>query len=149
MTKFLTLLLLFFVFLSCQTPSQYEKVKSFLNVINQDIDLNDYKGLIVINERGSCINCNFAFSQAISKHIGNENVLFIVSTAGNNIDISPYLESEKSNIIFDYNNNFFKLKMVDRCAIFTLSNQSIDTIIEINLDNIQMSYDFFKKNLEN
>ncbi len=145
MNRFSLILLL--ILAACQSPSQYQKVDDFLSSINPDINLKDYKSVVVINERGSCIHCNAAFNTAISKYIDRTEVLFVISSSGNHIDISPYLQNKYSNIVLDYANNFYKLGLVNQCAILILEHQRIDTIIDIKLDNIQMSYDFFKTTL--
>jgi hypothetical protein len=72
----------------------------------------------------------------MSAYLEQDSTLFIVSTPGAKIDISPYLKKESSNIILDFRKEFNKLNIINHSSIFKLKESAIDTIIEFDVKNI-------------
>ncbi len=140
---FVALMGIFFNF-SCKNEviSNYAKIDKFLST-KYHKKINKYDYLIIINEQGNCLNCNNNFSKSVSKHIKSDNVLYIISTQGFNVDISPYVNKNHSNVLFDYDNEFSKLNLVKKCAIIDLGEHKIDTIIQIDAYNISNSINNF------
>jgi len=142
--KISSLLLVFILFYSCiNKTTNYDKIQTFIKD-RFDKDLNTYDYLIVINEQGDCLNCNNKFSLALSKYLNNNNVLYLVSTPGFNIDVSPYIKKDHSNVLLDYKNEFSKLDLVKRCAIIDFGTEKIDTIIQVDVSNIKSTLNTFK-----
>jgi len=140
MSKSLIYIMLFvLVFFSCASPqkSDYEKINNYLRTVHNYHELQLYKNIVVINESGTCMNCNNSFSKSMTKNIENDNVLFLICSPGRKVDISGYLDTEKSNILFDFHNKFGKLNLVNHCAIIKLEDKKIDTIIEIDVNNVR------------
>ncbi len=147
MNKILSFIVLLLITFACKSPNDFERIENFLKEKTEaKIRLSNYKALVVLNETGTCINCNFAFTNVMSDYIEKDQILFLVSSSGSHIDISAFLDANKSNVVFDYDNQFSQLNLVNHCAIIEFKNLKIDTIIEINLDNIELSIDYFKQN---
>jgi len=145
MLKQVSRVLFFLIFLnSCNNKvTNYEKIQIFIkNKFNKDLKSYDY--LIVINEQGDCLNCNNKFSVTLSKYLDNNNVLYLVSTPGFNIDVSPYIKKDYLNVLLDYENEFSKLNLVKKCAIIDLGEQKIDTIIQVDVSNVNSVESNFK-----
>ena len=137
------LLLVIILLNSCNHKvTNYEKIETFIKK-NFNKDLNGYDYLIVINEQGDCLNCNNKFSVTLSKYLDNNNVLYLVSTPGFNIDVSPYIKKDHSNVLLDYNNEFSKLDLVKKCAIIDFGTKKIDTIIQVDVSNIKSTLNTF------
>lgn len=134
---------LFLIYSCSYKDSEYDKMKEFLSQ-KYDVELKDYDYLVVINEQGDCMNCNNLFSKAISSAIVNHNVLYLISSPGTNIDISPYLKYEYNNILLDFGNHFSELQIVDKCAIIELGKNKVDTIIKIDFSNVHSANDIIK-----
>jgi len=116
--------------------NDYEKINHFL--VNK-LDYNDLRSqdfLIVINEMGTCMNCNNSFSKYMSKYIDSEKVLFLICSSGSRIDISMYLNSEENLILYDMHNDFSELNLINQSGIFKLKDEKIDTLIKINVKNV-------------
>lgn len=130
--------ILFLLFLtSCSSEtSQYDKLENFLSEELDFSDLDDYNAVVVINEMGDCINCNDSFSKMMTKHLKNKRFLYIISTSGTKVDVSGYLNSDTDNILFDFRNNFKNLNLLEKSAIIMIENNKIDTIIQIDKDNL-------------
>lgn len=128
---------------NCRPLSDYEKLAQFVTRIDMSQKLCRYSALVVINENGTCINCNFAFAKAMAAYVDVDSVLFMVSSYGQNIDISGYLNHDKDNVLFDQTDQFSTLNLIETCGIIEFRDQQIDTIIEVKLDNIQKSIDAF------
>jgi hypothetical protein len=139
-----------FILLSCSDVKTTETYFSELDTYfknNHNFDsLSFYHYLVVINEQGDCLNCNNKFSKAMAKNVSDKNVLFLIATSGINVDISPYLgKEEEKNILFDLNNDFKKLNLINHSAIFKLEHNKVDTIVEIDVSNVDSSPSFIFK----
>ena len=134
MNKHLTILLLILLLASCKQQNDYQKIISLLD--EKNIQITNYKQLVAINTLGDCLNCNNTFSLEMSAYLEQDSTLFIVSTPGAKIDISPYLKKESSNIILDFRKEFNKLNIINHSSIFKLKESAIDTIIEFDVKNI-------------
>lgn len=139
MNKISIYILGLFLIFSCSKVKDYEKIDSFLKSELNYKDLKDKEFLIVINEMGSCINCNNAFSKYMAKYIDSEKVLFLICSSGSRIDISMYINSEENHILYDMYNKFSGLNLINQSGIFKLKNEEIDTLIKINLKNINQN----------
>lgn len=135
---------LFFSFYSCGNKelSTYDQIEYFFNENYQFNHLNEYNYLVVINEKGDCMNCNNSFSLAMSKNIKKSNVLFLISSPGYSIDISSYTKDKKHNVFYDYREKFNELNLINHSAIFIFNNNKVDSIIQINSSNLNNQIDF-------
>lgn len=131
----LSILFLFFAFVQCAEPTEYEKIAGFCRENGLD-DLSKYSTVVVINEEGNCLNCNNSFAISQAKSIEEESILFIVSGSGTRVDISPYLNRSASNVILDSKDAFRKLNLVQSCAVISLSKNQIEKITPISAKNI-------------
>jgi len=134
MNKYIFIYTIILLILSCNQVSNYEKIESLLFTEFEFENLHEMDYIVIINELGDCLNCNNAFSVAMSKYIESENILFIICGTGSRVDISPYINSTSNQVIWDKRNSFIKLNLVGRSAIIKLKKQRLDTIIEIELD---------------
>lgn len=123
------------LFSSCTNQTDYEKVKSFFYSKGKS-GFDEFEYIVIINEEGTCLNCNKIFAEAMSNNIQDHDVLFILSGNGTKIDISPFTESRDENIIMDYDKEFNKLGLVNQCALFKIDNQRIVKKIEIGKENV-------------
>jgi len=118
--------------------SEFEKIENFIKKQEFPRDLDSFSEIIVINDKGSCIQCNNDFARLISSKLEDKTTLFIISQDGTKVDISFYLENTNGeNILFDFNEEFSKLNIVNGCAIMKLSEKSLGKKTIINTKNIQ------------
>lgn len=101
-------------------------VKHFYTEQTQRDDFSKYRRAIIINENGTCLNCNNAFAQAHAKNIVDDSTLFIVSSEGAKVDISPYISRQHRNVIWDTSYAFESLFTLDQCTILEL-NPEVDS----------------------
>lgn len=114
--------------------SSFEKLELYCK--SKQKTIANYKHVIVINEIGTCINCNNIFAKNQGENLNADSTLFIVSGIGNKVDLSSYIDRESSNLIFDEAAGFDSLNIVKSCAIITLSKDSIRSIELINVNNV-------------
>lgn len=136
-SRFLLFLLL--LISSCSNPKppdQYEKIEAFYTQFKKG-NLDQYTRIIVINEDGTCLNCNNLFAKNQAGNLSGDSILFIVSGYGTKVDISAYVGKNAPNLILDPENEFRKLNLQKNCAIIELENKKIKTITPINAQNIQ------------
>lgn len=133
------------LFVSCSTNekshghlSDFDKVQAFYesNLPKEGKPFNNYKYVVVINERGDCMNCNNTFSKKVASSIKNESVLFILSGNGTKVDLSSFIKDEYPNVIWDQLAKFNSLQIVNKCAVLELKKNTIASITLINIDNI-------------
>ncbi len=140
----LSILFVSFVVFSCvdstskkpveKIRSNYEKLVQYCKEKNHPV--NHYKTIIVINEIGTCINCNNIFSKGQGENLNSDSILFIVSGVGNKVDLSAYVDQKSPNLIYDVSSGFDELNIVKSCAIISLHPNEIDTIEQINVNNV-------------
>ncbi len=63
------------------------------------------------------MNCNNSFATIMADSLDVEDILFIVSCDGCKVDISPYIEIDRENVIWDKNLDFNELEIVKTCAV--------------------------------
>lgn len=136
MNKISIYTLTFLLCFSCSNMKSYDKIDAFLKTELDYSELKNKEFLIVLNEMGSCLNCNNAFSKYMAKYIDSEKVLFLICSSGSRIDISMYINSEENHILYDMRNKFSELELINQSGIFKLKNGEIDTIIKISVDNV-------------
>ncbi|MNU95255.1 hypothetical protein D3C71_852660 [compost metagenome] len=117
-------------------PDEYEKIEVFYQQFKKG-NLEQYNKIIVINEEGTCLNCNNIFARNQAEKINKTTNLFIVSGRGTRVDISAYISKNAPNLILDHTNEFSRLNLVKGCAIIELENKKIKTITPIDAQNIQ------------
>ena len=145
MNKLLIFTSVSFLFFGCGTKSTYEKIDSF----TQDkfnLSINTYDYVVVINEQGECMECNGNFTKSMKEFIDHKNVLFLISCAGNMIDISGFKQQNQKNIQYDYRNDFGKLLSLEHCAIIDLKDGTA-SVQEINTMNLYSELKEFESNL--
>lgn len=120
---------------SCAKPSGYEKIERFYHQFKKG-DFGRFKRVIVINEEGTCLNCNNIFAQSQFQKVDEASNLFIVSAQGTRVDISAYISKNAPNLIMDYTNEFGRLNLVKGCTIFELENKQISKTTLIKADNV-------------
>lgn len=133
--KLINLVLLLFILSSCYKPSNYEKIESFYHQFKNG-DFNQFKRVIVINEGGTCLNCNNIFARSQVQKVNDPANLFIVSAQGTRVDISAYISKNAPNLIMDYKNEFSHLNLVKGCTIFELENKKIVKTTLIKANNV-------------
>ena len=131
---YICILIIFFV--GCAEPSNFERIDDLLKSEFRFKQLTDYDQIIVINEMGECMKCNNTFAEGMSRYLDRDNLLFVICSAGNRVDISPFIEEEKANVILDYGNEFESLGLIHHCAIFELDDKKVDAIVEVSTDNV-------------
>lgn len=100
-------------------------IRDFYFEETQKDDFSKYRRVVIINENGTCLNCNNAFAQAHAKNIADDSTLFIVSSEGAMVDISPYISRQRPNVIWDTFYAFESLLTMNQCAILEL-NPEVD-----------------------
>lgn len=104
--------------------------------------VEQYNRIFILTERG-CVSCNRSFSNFIEKEL-DDHSLCILNASGRIVDISYYLENELKNVAFDYDNLFITNNIVETSSVIYLKNKEIDTIIELNVEQLERQFKFFK-----
>lgn len=136
--SFYILIILFLVACTNRHQTKYEKIESFFKeYYGNKITLSKYKAIVIVNDKGNCMNCTNAFSKYIAQKISNPKILFIISQNGVKVDISKYLNNERPNLILDRNEDFSKLNIITGSGILYLKGQRITDSLVIDYMNIE------------
>jgi len=123
---------------SSNQESNFAKIENFIQHHGITEPLSKFKKLIIINDKGTCIQCNNDFSKMISTNLNDKTTLFIISQDGTKVNISAFLDSKNSeNLILDFKEEFSKLNIVDGCAIIEIKEESLGEKTIINTQNIK------------
>lgn len=128
-------------------PNRYDQIDAFLKKELNFQDLDKYQKIVVVNELGDCMNCNNSFVEKVALLKSDTTLLFLISTPGSRVDITPFIEKQ-DNILHDPYGNFEQVDLVRSCAIIELNEQHVDTIIAVNsgnLNGLELLADFYKQ----
>lgn len=134
---------LIFLFAACNKPTLQQQMLSVFKEKGVKINENT-EGVFILDDEG-CLTCNRAFGTIISKLLDNQKVNFIVTADANKVDISDYLEkSYQPNILIDRKKTIFKNEFFNHSTILFMSKLQIDTIIIINVNDLEQQMDLVK-----
>ncbi len=105
------------VLLGCTDNFEKESIVKFYEEHCPSGNIYNYRKIVVINDLGGCMNCNNSFATIMADSLDVEDILFIVSCDGCKVDISPYIEIDRENVIWDKNLDFNELEIVKTCAV--------------------------------
>lgn len=123
--------------ISCRKDDSYESLVNYLRTQHHYELTPQISSIAVVNESGSCINCNKTFSDFMFDFIDHEELLFIICSNGIRMDISPFLNTGKKNILLDPDNEFRKTNLLDEPGVIFLNQTGIDTIFTVNPNSIE------------
>jgi len=117
--------------------SMYEKLNTYLLSLSDTLTVKKYDVVIFLSDC-SCPSCGKSFSDFICQQIFNEKrMLIILNAKGKQFNTSPYLSDTVKNVVTDYSNDFFHLKIAsERTSIIVLNKNNIDGIYPINAETI-------------
>lgn len=128
--------------LSCnsQPPIRHDLLQKFYVPPSFEIK-KDTKAIVFISDH-NCATCNQMFVDFVSKKIDHEHIIFVVSSGMNSIDISPFLNATKRNIIYDDSKQLYNDDKLQTSMIFILNQDQVDTIIRVNAREINNQIDY-------
>ncbi len=121
----------------------YHRIEKFFLKNNTNID--SVNAILVITNYGECMNCNRIFADYIKSYVNKKNVKIIITEEGSDIDISPFLNS--NNVIFDFEEQFLKIDVVNGTSVIFLNNKQIDTIVNIKSSTFKEQLTFIENKI--
>ena len=120
------------------------ELQKYVHRLQGGFRMEDYKAIVYLSEN-TCPSCNHAFSQAVGQYaLGNDSLLVIVNAKGRTMNLTPYWEYDGKNLIFDYTDNFLRLRLSTGSCIILLKECQIDSVVFIQPDNLDDSVDYLK-----
>jgi hypothetical protein len=147
MSKLIYLIVLF----GCSSPQKENRdlLKSCISFLEQKkitIYTEQEQSIFFINETG-CIACIKSFSNLITNYVNNKSTAIIISVSSSSLDISAFLNDTAANIYFDDNNEFKKATGLESSSAIFIKNESIDTVITIDINNLEEKLEYINKRL--
>lgn len=128
--------------LSCNSNTKevdenFEKVQA---IITDSLKIaRSFEHIFILSEYG-CPVCNSILYNYMLK-ADHENSLYIISNLGSRLDLTKF-ETNISNatVVYDYRDLMYRSKMIDDgSAYIHIIDSSIDTIVNFNIENIELS----------
>ena len=96
------------------------KLAYYYHQIYPNGDFGKYDKAVVIREGKRCPTCDKRFARGQEMNVNDTNTLFIVAALGILVDISPYVDIPRDNVIWDTMLLFDDINMVDSSMVFDL-----------------------------
>ena len=150
-SKIIALFLIVFTYSQCinitsavgqtkNTPlSDYDKLENYLHTLSNTLSVKNYDAIIFISDKeGSCFSCLKSFSDFVSQNLLNYNrILIILNAKGERINTSPYLSDTVKNVVTDYSNDFFRLKMATTAtSVIVIKENKIEGVCPVNPETL-------------
>lgn len=99
------------------------------------------KAIVIISDN-SCIPCNESFSTLIATSLNNPTVQFVIAAHASHLDLTPYINSTRKDIMYDTQDFLAKNNIIKSSAVVFIKNGTIDTAISVTPRelNSQLSY---------
>ena len=145
--------ILCFIFISimltgCKTNSRTDdKSKLFAQLSDYLMNHHHYKinaatkTVFIITDAG-CFPCNKKFSNFAARYATNNDVLFIITANGANLDLSLFPKSD-SAIFYDSQNK--KDKWLKRSSVLIINEAKVDSILIIDAKSIESQIDYVEQ----
>ena len=132
--------LLLLLLVACKPEISNSRLQQLCKV--EGVKVSDKtKGIIFISDKG-CPACNAKFMHFINHKMDSSEYIFLISAASSSVDISPYLSKERANVVLDNDKVLYYDESIKSSFIMLLTHQNIDTILEINVSDVdnQLKY---------
>ncbi len=128
---------------SCHKDEKSERLNKFLKEYDNSMN-NNIQVMIFIPLEGVCISCLDRILYFSKEHLGDERVLFVLSTRYKKIVASYFSENEltNKNIIHDNRLLSQKLQLVNTApSIYLLKNKTVIKTYDLSIKEFTMDYD--------
>ena len=135
--------------LSCSpfsSPREIETSALINFALDYQLSLDSIESILVLTERG-CPSCNRSFALFTKQHASHPNSINIISATGGQVDISPFFKAKDT--YFDFNQNFQKTGLSEESCTIFLKEGRIDTIVKIQAQEIEGTFDYLAERLSN
>jgi hypothetical protein len=85
----------------------------------------------------NCSTCNQMFVDFLKKKVDDKNIVFVVSSGANKIDISTFLNATNENIVYDHNKALYYDDKLQTSMVFILNQDQVDTVLQINPQQVE------------
>ena len=103
---------------------------------------------IVIIADNSCIPCNKELASLMANYLTKPEILFIISAHESAIDLSPYINASRKDIVFDYNHSLTDNQVIKGSTVLFLKSQEVDTAITIDATQLDTQIAYLKQRLK-
>jgi hypothetical protein len=120
--------------------SPYERLENYLHSLSDTISAQNYDAIIFISDKdGSCISCMKSFSDFICQNMLNQNrMLIILNAKGERFNTNHYFSDTIKNVVTDYSNDFFHLKIATSASsVILLKENTIKEIYPVNNETLE------------
>lgn len=143
-TNLVAILIIISVAFSCIGQSsksphgQYRTLEKYLTKQHHLTLNNNIRTIAILSEHG-CPGCNKKFAEYLSQQQGNMHLLIDITASGNWVDLSPFQKNPSAQILYDSKDEISTIFNLNSSSIIFVSNQKIDTIIQLDGTNISNS----------
>lgn len=102
---------------------------------------------IVILADNSCMSCNRQLSDLMAGYLERKDIQFVLSVHESVIDISPYQQSARKDLVFDYNHRLTDNGIIKGSTLLFLKNKAVDTMVQLDAATLEAQIAFLKSRL--
>jgi hypothetical protein len=119
--------------------TDYNKLKDYLHTLSNKLSITNYDAVIFISDKeGGCYSCLKSFSNFVCQELLNQDrILLILNAKGLYFNIAPYLSDTVKNVLTDYSNDFFYLKIsTSPTSIIVVEDNDIANIYPVTPETL-------------
>ncbi len=137
-------LMLLFLISACQSKTASDELFNYAK--EQGFEISPSTKAIVVLSNNGCITCNRTFFNLSQDYLNQKEIQYILTANGGMLDIRPFLTAD--NVIFDREQMIHKKGLIKSSGVFFLNEQqNIDTLVNIEAKNIQLSLEYISLRL--
>ena len=141
------LVFLSILIMGCTPKENRTPLEIFLSDIDSTKMISDYKAIVYVADANACPSCLEKLAHTTQDYLLNkDSVLIIVNSTGARLDISAFKSDTLHNVVFDYRGKFYQLELFKSkgSGVVLLQNNQVDSIIEINAEDLEEKINFIK-----
>jgi hypothetical protein len=144
----INLILLLIILVSCHVEkSKIDLLEKALSTQLKSKSLKDFEWIAYVSEQG-CHGCNESFKNLLEHEINSTKGIIILTSSGSILDFSKFMDDSVTNVMFISEIELRKVGILKKSGIVFLSNNQVDTIIEIQSDNLENQLSEIKRRLD-
>lgn len=129
-----------------QVFNDYAQFYAFFSKYNFSAFNQNTTSILLLDEIG-CLSCIESYANLIANYVNYKNTVIVITATGARLDISAFLGDTANNIFFDDRQEFKKMTSLKNSSAIFFHNETIDTIVTIDINNLEEKLEYIDKRL--
>ncbi len=133
----------------CHTQSNkggllLDSIKSLPN-----FHLSDSTQTVIVIADNSCIPCNQHLAKLVTRFLSDPRVTYVIAAHADRIDLENFMDSVRQNVYWDRKFELQNKTGLTTSSVLFLKNDHVDTLIEINAQELEGQTNYIMKRMGN